>query len=42
MINFILGFILGIMVATTGFAGVAKILDNATGIIKHQTVELSK
>ena len=42
MMNFILGFILGIMVATTGFSGVAKILDNATGIIKHQTVELSK
>jgi len=42
MINFILGFILGVMVATTGFSGVAKILDNATGIVKHQTVELSK
>jgi len=42
MMNFILGFILGIMVATTGFSGVAKILDNATGIVKHETVELSK
>ena len=42
MTNFILGFILGVMVATNGFGGIAKILDNATGVIKHETVELSK
>jgi hypothetical protein len=39
MINFVIGFVFGIVVATAGFAGVAnfadKQLDNAKVIIKE-------
>jgi hypothetical protein len=34
--NFIFGTIFGIVVATIGFAGVAKILDKAVVITKEQ------
>ncbi len=36
MKNFIFGTIFGIVVATIGFAGVAKILDKAVVITKEQ------
>jgi hypothetical protein len=34
--NFIFGTIFGIVVATIGFAGVAKVLDKAVVITKEQ------
>jgi hypothetical protein len=39
---FLAGFILGIVVATVGFSGVARILDNGISTVKHQSQELSK
>lgn len=42
MSNFIYGTIFGVIVATIGFAGVARILDKAVDATKHQAVEMSK
>jgi hypothetical protein len=42
MSNFIYGTIFGIIVATIGFAGIAKVLDKAVDVTKSQAVELSK
>jgi hypothetical protein len=39
---FLTGFVLGIVVATVGFSGVAKILDNGISTVKHQSQELAK
>lgn len=40
--NFIIGFILGIVVATIGFSGVAKELDKMVNVIKHESTEITK
>lgn len=42
MSNFIYGTIFGVIVATIGFAGVARILDKAVDVTKHQAVEMSR
>ena len=42
MRNLLIGFILGIVVATVGFSGVARILDNGIGAVKSQSKELAQ
>ena len=42
MRTFIVGFVLGIVVATVGFTGVARILDNGINTVKSQSQELAK
>ena len=39
---FILGFILGLVVATVGFSGVARMLDRGIDTVKTQSQELAK
>lgn len=40
--RFILGVIVGVVIASVGFSGVAKILDRGVEAVKTQTQELSK
>jgi len=40
MINLIIGFILGFFVATVGFTGVAKALDNGVETVKNISVKV--
>ena len=40
--RFITGFILGLIVATVGFSGVARMLDNGVEKVKTQSQELAK
>jgi hypothetical protein len=42
MKNMIVGFVLGLVVATVGFSGVARLLDRGVDTIKQQSQELSK
>lgn len=42
MKNFILGTIFGLVIATVGFSGIARILDHGVDKIKTQSVELAK
>jgi capsular polysaccharide biosynthesis protein len=42
MRNLIIGFVLGIVVATVGFSGVARILDNGIGAVKTHSKELAQ
>jgi len=42
MRNIIIGFVLGIVVATVGFSGVARILDNGIGAVKTHSRELAQ
>jgi hypothetical protein len=42
MIKFLLGFVLGVVVATVGFAGLAQILDLGVAKIQDQSKELAK
>lgn len=42
MRTFIYGTIFGIIVATVGFAGIARMLDKAVNVTKTQAVELRK
>ena len=42
MRNLLIGFVLGIVVATVGFTGVARILDHGINAVKTQSQELSK
>jgi hypothetical protein len=42
MKNFILGIIFGIIVATVGFSGIAKLLDNGVNKVKEVTQEQVK
>ena len=37
-----IGFILGVIVATVGFGGVARILDRGVETVKSQSQEYSK
>lgn len=41
MSNFIYGTIFGIIVATIGFAGVARVLDKAVNVTKEQAVKIA-
>ena len=38
----IIGFILGLIVATVGFSGVARMVDNGIDRVKTQSQELAK
>jgi hypothetical protein len=40
MTNFIIGFVFGIVVATVGFTGVARVLDHGVQTIQNQSKEL--
>lgn len=40
MINLIIGFVLGFFVATVGFTGVAKALDNGIDSMKNISVKV--
>lgn len=42
MKTFIYGTLFGIIVATVGFTGIARMLDKAVVVTKNQAVELSK
>lgn len=42
MKTFVYGIIFGIVVATIGFTGIARMLDKAVDKTKEQAVELSK
>jgi hypothetical protein len=42
MRNLIVGFVLGLIVATVGFSGVARLLDKGVETIKTQSQELAK
>ena len=39
---FILGTIFGLVLATVGFTGIARMLDNGVDKVKSTSVELSK
>jgi hypothetical protein len=40
MLNFIMGCILGFMVATVGFTGIAKALDTGLDTVKNVSVKV--
>jgi len=40
--RFIIGFVLGLVVATVGFSGVARMLDNSIDHVKTQSQELAR
>jgi hypothetical protein len=40
--KYLIGFIAGVIVATVGFNGIAKILDRGVSEIQNQTKELAK
>jgi hypothetical protein len=42
MKTFIVGFVLGLIVATVGFGGVARMLDKGIETVKTQSQELAK
>lgn len=42
MTKIAIGFVLGVVVATIGFGGVARLLDSGVEAIKTQSQELSK
>jgi len=39
MKNFFIGTIFGIVIATVGFSGIARLLDNGVNKVKQVTVE---
>jgi len=42
MTKFILGFVAGIVVASVGFGGIARIADKGVQTIQHQSRELAQ
>lgn len=42
MKNLAIGFVLGLVVATVGFSGVARLLDRGVETIKTQSQELAR
>jgi hypothetical protein len=42
MSKFFLGFIMGLVVATVGFGGIARMLDRGVETVKSQSQELAK
>jgi hypothetical protein len=42
MINFIVGCVLGFVVATVGFTGIAQALDTGIGKVKSINVDVDK
>ena len=42
MMKFVVGFILGIVVASIGFSGVARLMDSGVEAVKEKSRELSQ
>ena len=42
MTKLLVGFILGIVVSTVGFSGIAKMADNGVNKVKEVTIEQTK
>jgi hypothetical protein len=42
MRNLVIGFVLGLVVATVGFGGIARILDNGVSAVKNHSKELAQ
>jgi hypothetical protein len=42
MTKILIGFILGIIVATVGFSGIARMLDRGVDTVKTQSQEMAK
>ncbi len=42
MKNFLIGTVFGIVIATVGFSGIARMLDNGVTKVKEVTVEQAK
>lgn len=42
MINFIVGVIVGVVIATVGFSGIAKMADKGVDKVKEVTIEQVK
>jgi hypothetical protein len=42
MTKFFAGFVLGVIVATIGFSGVARLLDSGVEVVKEKSQELAK
>ena len=42
MTKLLVGFILGIVVSTVGFSGIARMADNSVNKIKEVTIEQTK
>jgi hypothetical protein len=42
MKNFFIGTVFGLILATVGFSGIARILDTGVSKIKSESVELAK
>jgi uncharacterized membrane protein YtjA (UPF0391 family) len=42
MRNLVIGFVLGLVVATVGFGGIARILDNGVSAVKTHSKELAQ
>lgn len=42
MRNLVIGFVLGLVVATVGFSGVARMLDRGIDTVKTQSKELAQ
>ena len=42
MIKFIVGVVFGVMVATVGFSGLARMLDTGVSKVKATSVELAR
>jgi hypothetical protein len=40
--QFLIGIVVGIVIATAGFSGVARMLDRGVEAVKTQTEELTK
>jgi hypothetical protein len=38
----IMGFVLGIVVATIGFSGVARLLDSGVDVVKEKSQEIAR
>lgn len=42
MTKFLVGFVLGVIVATIGFSGVARLLDSGVSVVKEKSQELAR
>jgi hypothetical protein len=42
MIKFVVGVVFGVMIATVGFSGVARMLDTGVSKVKATSVELAR
>jgi hypothetical protein len=40
MINFVIGFVLGFIIATTGFTGFAQLMDSGIDKVKNTSISV--